>query len=269
MDLVSVRPLAGKVALITGSATGIGNLVARTLAAQGCHVSLNYVRRQQEAEVSCAYITATHGVQAIALYGDVGQRDDVASLVTQTQEKLGHIDICIHNAGPFLRQRKRFAAYSEEDMHMLVETNLLGVLRLNRLLLPAMRQQRWGRIVHFGFGHSGEAPGWPERAVYAASKVALVSFTKSLAVEEAHAGITVNMVCPGDIKGDYKEAAIAQAIGKVDEENPPVRPGTGEDVARVVAFLCHPQSDYVTGNVIDVHGGYDPIRATPARSYDH
>ncbi|WP_283653188.1 SDR family oxidoreductase [Paenibacillus sp. RC334] len=102
----------------------------------------------------------------------------------------------------------------------------------------------------------------PHRAVYAAAKVGLVSFTKSLAVEEAPYGITVNMICPGDIRGANKEKSIADVIGLQDKETPRGRPGSGEDIARVIAYLCDEHSDFITGNIMDVSGGLDPIRPT-------
>ena len=89
-----------------------------------------------------------------------------------------------------------------------------------------------------------------------------MSFTKSLAVEEAANGITVHMVCPGDIRGGNKERTINEVQGERDEESPSSRPGSGEDVARVIGFLCLPQSDYLTGNIMDVTGGFDPIKTS-------
>jgi 3-oxoacyl-[acyl-carrier protein] reductase len=122
-----------------------------------------------------------------------------------------------------------------------------------------MRERKWGRIIFFGFGRAMEAPAWPDRSVYAAAKTGLVSFTKTLAVEEAPFGITVNMICPGDIVGEKKEMRIAEVSGILDEETPRGRPGCGEDVARVIRFLVEENSDFVTGNLIHVTGGLDVI----------
>jgi len=251
--------LSGKVALVTGSARGLGKTTALRLAALGCDIAVNYVRSAEEAESLAARIRDM-GVRSVALQGDVSDPAQPARLVEAVRETLGGIDILVNNAGPFVRERRRFADYAEEEIDALVHGNFLGVMRLDRLALPDMRRRGWGRIVHFGFGRAGEARGWPHRAVYAAAKVGLVSFTKTLAVEEAAFGITVNMVCPGDIKGANKELSIGDVAGQFDAESPGGRPGTGEDVARVVAFLCDPMSDYVTGNIIDVTGGLDPIR---------
>ncbi|MBU6146494.1 MAG: SDR family oxidoreductase, partial [Paenibacillaceae bacterium] len=181
------------------------------------------------------------------------------ALVSDVCGALGTIDVLINNAGPFVRARTLFAEYDTATIDMLMRANALAPMHLDRLVLPHMRARQWGRIVHLGFAHAAEARGWTDRAAYAAAKCALVSLTKSLADEEARHGITVNMVCPGDIRDAYKHMRIADVRGRTDTRNPGVRPGTGEDIARVVAFLCDDDSDYVTGAVIDVHGGYDPM----------
>lgn len=153
-----------------------------------------------------------------------------------------------------------FLEYTQEEILSLIQGNLVGTMLLDHLVLPAMRHKKWGRIIHFGYGHAAEARAWPHRAVYAAAKTGLVSFTKTLAVEEAPFGITVNMVCPGDIRGSNKEKAIAEVAGLEDGETPRGRPGSGEDIARVIRYLCHDKSDFITGNIMDVSGGLDPIR---------
>jgi 3-oxoacyl-[acyl-carrier protein] reductase len=257
--IVVATGLEGKTAFITGSAKGLGKMTALTLAQLGCNVAINYNHSKVEAEALRERISAL-GVQAVALQGNVASAADVKAMIHLAEEMVGPIDILINNAGPFIRERKCFADYEENELDELVQGNLLGVMRLDRCVVQGMRARGWGRIIHFGFGRAFEARGWPHRAVYAAAKIGLVSFTKSLAVEEAPFGITVNMICPGDIRGDAKEMTISEVTGRNDHESPHQRPGTGEDVARVIAFLCQPASDYVTGNIIDVSGGFDPIR---------
>jgi 3-oxoacyl-[acyl-carrier protein] reductase len=248
-----------KVALITGSAKGLGKMTALSLADSGCDVIINYVHSEKEARDLCGRIQAK-GVRCLALQGDVARPAEMRKLVETAADKLGGIDILINNAGPFVRERKLFSDYSQDEIDYLMHGNLLGVIQLDHLVLPMMRRKQWGRIVHFGFGHASEARGWPHRAVYAAAKVGLVSFTKTLAVEEAAFGITVNMICPGDIRGANKEKTIAEVELKRDQESPRGRPGAGEDIARVIAFLCEERSDFITGNIMDVSGGLDPIR---------
>ncbi len=253
--------LDNKVALITGSAKGLGKMTALQLAAEGYDIALNYVHSQKEAEELCAAVKE-RGVRCIAVQADICKAEDIERLISTVEHKLGVVDILINNAGPFIRDRKLFSEYTQEDIIMLTQGNLVGTMLLDHRVLPGMRKKNWGRIIHFGFSHAGEARSWPQRAVYASAKVGLVSFTKTLAVEEAPYGITVNMICPGDIRGAHKEMTIEQVSGLIDKETPRGRPGSGEDVARVIHYLCKNQSDFITGNIMDISGGLDPIRPT-------
>lgn len=256
-----------KVALITGSAKGLGKMTALRLAADGFNIVVNYVHSREEAAKLCSELEQL-GADCMAVQGDVTRREDISNLVEQAMERFGAIDVLVNNAGPFVRERRRFGEYTMDEIDYLMKGNLLGVMQLDHLVLPYMRKKQRGRIIHFGFGRAAEARGWPDRAVYAAAKVGLVSFTKTLAMEEAGNGITVNMICPGDIRGANKELTIAQASHMIDEESPRGRPGTGEDVARVISFLCEERSDFITGNIIDVSGGLDPIKAVIGNGAD-
>ncbi|TBL71523.1 SDR family oxidoreductase [Paenibacillus thalictri] len=253
-----------KVALITGSAKGLGKMTALTLAEAGCDIVINYVSSEQEAVQLRSRIEGL-GAECLAVQADVTKPEQLEHMVSCIQRRFGRLDILVNNAGPFIRERRRFADYTPEEIEYLLRGNLIGVMQLDHMALPLMRENKWGRIIHFGFGRAAEARGWPHRAVYAAAKVGLVSFTKTLAEEEAEYGITVNMMCPGDIRGDNKEKLISEVEGITDDESPRGRPGTGEDIARVIAFLCGEQSDFITGNIIDISGGFDPIR--PIKSW--
>jgi 3-oxoacyl-[acyl-carrier protein] reductase len=254
--------LQGRTALITGSARGLGKATALRLAEQGCNVAVNYATSRDEAEALSQRLSAM-GVRSVAVRADIVNPGDLRALVAEVTDRLGAIDILVNNAGPFIRERRDFIDYSLDEIEYLVRGNLLGVMELDRLVLPGMRRSGWGRIIHFGFSHAAEARGWPTRAVYAAAKVGLVSFTKTLAEEEAPHGITVNLIGPGDIRGDYKEKSIEEAAGVPDKETPVGRPGTGEDIARVIEFLCLPESGFLTGAILDVSGGLDPIQPLP------
>lgn len=254
--------LRGRTVLVTGSAKGLGKMTALALAQQGCQVAVNYVHSEKEAAELVLRLEDL-GVRSMAVQGDVAKREDIVRMVEQTTSRLGPIDILVNNAGPFFRERRFFADYGVDEIEYLMRGNLLGVMELDHLVLPMMRERRWGRIIHFGFGKAAEARGWTHRAVYAAAKVGLVSFTKTLAEEEASHGITVNMICPGDIRGKNKERTMQEARLEVDGETPVGRPGTGEDVARVIEFLCMPASDFITGNIMDISGGLDPIQPLP------
>lgn len=247
-----------RVAVVTGSSRGLGKKTALTLAESGFCVAVNYRSSPEAAQVVVDRVRAGGG-EAIAVQADVTKRCDIERLVSTVVDTWGRIDVLVNNAGPFIRERKRLIDVSGEEVDLLLDGNLRSAIDVIREVLPYMRRQQWGRVVQFGFGRAGEAPAWPDRAVYAAAKVALVSLTKSLAVEEAPYGITVNMICPGDIVGDNKEKAIADVRHIKDEETPRGRPGTGEDVARVVRFLCEDDADFFTGNVLNVTGGLDVI----------
>ncbi|GBF73304.1 3-ketoacyl-ACP reductase [Paenibacillus sp. 598K] len=253
--------LSGKTALITGSAKGLGKSTALLLAGYGCNIVLNYVTSEQAARTLEQQIRDM-GVRCIAIQADIADPEQAERLADQAEAAFGGIDILINNAGPFIRERRVFLEYRREEITGLLHGNLLGVMLLDHRMLPGMRSRNWGRIIHFGFGHAGEARAWPHRAVYAAAKTGLVSFTKTLAVEEAAHGITVNMICPGDIRGENKEKTIDEVKGQIDDESPRGRPGTGEDIARAIAFLCDSKSDFITGNILDITGGLDPIRRT-------
>lgn len=258
-EVVNMR---GRIALVTGSAKGLGKMTALALADEGCDVVINYLSSRQEAEQLSAQI-ARKGVRSMALQADMTNREHLQRLVAEIERQWDDsISILVNNAGPFIRERRLFADYSLQEIDYMVQGNLLSAMVLDHLVLPGMRRQKWGRIIHFGFGHAAEARGWPHRAAYAAAKVGLVSFTKTLAVEEAEHGITVNMICPGDIRGANKEKSIDD-VKHLRDEWTHGRPGTGEDIARLIAFLCGERSDFLTGNIIDVSGGYDPIKTLP------
>lgn len=248
--------------LITGGARGLGRHLACTLAKEGFCVAFSYLHSKDEAEQLVQRIAADGG-EALAVRADMAEAADLAALVGRVEDRFGGVDVLINNAGPFIRERRSLANYEPEEIRYLLDANLWSAMELNRLVIPGMRRGGFGRIIHFGYAGAAESRGWPQRAVYAAAKAGLVSLTKSLAVEEAPYGITVNMISPGDIKGDNKEKRIADVAGERDPESPRLRPGAGEDVSRVISFLLQEASDYVTGSVIDVTGGMDPIRNWP------
>ncbi|SFI87287.1 3-oxoacyl-[acyl-carrier protein] reductase [Thermoflavimicrobium dichotomicum] len=247
-----------RVALITGATSGIGKLTASIMGENRWYLAIN--GRKWKSEMS-SWLQDLHEQQIVAEFfpADVTVQEEAVQLVENVYRHFGRIDALIHAVGPFIRERKLFYEHSLQDIDQMVTGNLLSALWTIHAALPYMRRQQWGRIIMFGFGRAGEAPSWPDRSVYAAAKTGLVSFTKTLAVEEAPYGITVNMVCPGDIVGEKKEWRIQDVAQLSDDETPRGRPGSGEDVARVIHFLCQDESDFLTGNIINVTGGLDVI----------
>jgi 3-oxoacyl-[acyl-carrier protein] reductase len=245
-------------ALITAGAKGLGRKVTELLLERGYSVTVNY--RSDEAAVRSLQEKYAHLKDRLQFVrGDVTKKEDLSVLVESALQRFGRIDCLINNAGPYIFERKKLADYTEEEWYEMIEGNLSAVFHLVKKTIPLMRKQRFGRIITYGFQGAADAPGWVHRSAFSAAKVGLVSLTKTIALEEAEYGITANMVCPGNIVGEMKEATIAYARTKKDEETPIGRSGTGEDIARVIAFLCEEDSDMITGAVIDVTGGVNVL----------
>lgn len=245
-------------ALITAGTKGLGKKVTETLLKKGYSVTANY-RSDRQAAAALEKSFACESGRLQTLQGDVTKKEDCLRLIDLTYETFGRIDLLIHNAGPYIFERKKLADYSDEEWHRMMDGNLNAAFYLVRRAIPIMRQQKFGRLITYGFQSVGSAPGWIYRSAYAAAKVGLASFTKTIALEEAEHGITANMVCPGNIIGDMKEGTIAKARKEGDPDTPVGRSGTGEDIARTIAFLSEDDSDMITGTIVEVTGGIDVI----------
>jgi 3-oxoacyl-[acyl-carrier protein] reductase len=248
-----------RTAFITGGASGIGRKTACHLASQGINLIINYRSNQVKAEALRAELTEQFGIKVLLVKGDITDFEQCGQMVRDALAIFNCIDILVHNAGPYVHERKRMADYSVQEWQYLINGNLNSVFYLSSLIIPVMRKSNWGRIITIGFDRVESAPGWIYRSAFAASKSGLASLTKTIALEEAKHGITANMVSPGDIVGDWKEKNIADTSGNVDETVPVGRPGTGEDIARVISFLIKEESGYITGGIIPVTGGKDVL----------
>ena len=248
-----------RAAIITGSATGLGVRTAVELALHGVSIGINYVQSKSEAEDLAAYLRSHFNVKAVTIQGNVAKSTEAGSVVKQFIREFGRVDILINNAGPFIHCRKKMADYSDMEWYQMIDGNLSSAFFMSRLVLPAMRERKWGRIINIGYDRCETAPGWVYRSAYAAAKTGLVALSRTLALEEAANGITVNVVCPGDIKVPWKDADIEQARVSANNQGAIERTGTGQDVGRVISFLCDQNSDYVTGAVISVNGNVDVL----------
>jgi len=246
-----------KVALITGGITGIGKRTAIELARLDYELILTYRKSKDQAYFLAEHIQNEYNVRVKCIHSDVSDLNSCSFLVENLMRDFQGVDVLIHNAGPYIHERKKMSEYSIEEWQYIMNGNLNSFFYLTRLLLPFMRMQKFGRIITLGFDRSETAPAWLYRSAFAAAKSGLTSLTKTLALEEAENGITVNMVCPGDIVPEWKEKDIGEAIGARDESVPVGRPGSGEDISRVISFLCSEQSSFITGSVISVTGGKD------------
>ncbi len=245
-------------AFVTAGSKGLGKKVCEQLLKEGFCVTVNY-RSDQRAVAQLQEEWAQHRERVLFLQGDITKKADIVRMVNEASQTFGTIDTLINNAGPYIFERKKLVDYSDDEWYDMVEGNLSAVFHLAKLIIPSMRKRKFGRIITYGFQGANSAPGWIHRSGFSAAKVGLVSLTKTLAYEEAEHGITVNMVCPGNIVGEMKEATIAEARKIIDHETPIGRSGTGEDIARIVSFLCQENSDMITGAVIDVTGGVEVV----------
>ncbi|WP_226675109.1 SDR family oxidoreductase [Rossellomorea aquimaris] len=248
-----------KVVLITGGSKGIGRKTVEEFSRKGYTVIMNYRKNDGFVENLVSDLAHQYTNTIIPIKGDISVPEECEQMVEEIWRKVESVDILIHNAGPYVKERKSFADYSPEEWNYIVNGNLNSVFYLSRLVIPKMREKRWGRIITFGYDRVESAPGWIYRSAFAAAKAGLASFTKTISIEEAHNGITANMVCPGDIVGEWKEREISSAKEHQDPNTPIGRPGTGEDLARVISFLCQEESDFITGSIIPVTGGKDVL----------
>ncbi|SFB25058.1 3-oxoacyl-[acyl-carrier protein] reductase [Lentibacillus halodurans] len=245
-------------ALITAGTSGLGRQVVQTFLEAGHHVTTTYHHnaekaRNVQAELA-SYSDLLHIEQA-----DITDQQAINNLVNTAVESHGGIDYLINNAGPFVFERKKLLDYSDDEWDEMIHGNLDAVFYLLKETIPHMRKQRFGRIVNYGFQGANSASGWLYRSAFAAAKSGLVSLTKTVAFEEAEYQITSNMVCPGNIVGEMKEAGIEDSRKVRDDKTPIGRPGTGEDIARVILYLCDCDSDMITGSIFEITGGIDVI----------
>ncbi|WP_226667041.1 SDR family oxidoreductase [Metabacillus litoralis] len=245
-------------ALITAGSKGLGKKVTEEFLKNGFSVTVNYHQDIQAVEE--LKHTYSHMLDRLLfVQGDVTKKEDLTKIIQLTIERFGRIDCLINNAGPYIFERKKLADYSDDEWYQMIEGNLSSVFHLFKLVVPIMRKQQYGRIITYGFQGAESSPGWLHRSAFSAAKVGLVSLTKSISIEEAENGITANMICPGNIIGEMKEATIVESRNLADANTPIGRSGTGEDIARTLAFICHENSDMITGSIIEVTGGANVI----------
>ncbi len=242
--------LTDKVAVVTGASRGIGQEIAKTLAAQGATVIVNYNGSAQKAAETIQEIE-TMGGKAEAVQCDVSDFDKAKELLDYVIKTYGHVDILVNNAG--ITRDNLMMRMSEEDFDTVISTNLKGAFNCIRHVARQMLKQKSGRIINISsvsgvLGNAGQIN-------YAASKAGIIGMTKSAARELASRGITVNAIAPGFINTEMtavlpeivKEGAVAQIPMKVFGET--------KDVAEAAAFLASDKARYITGQVLCVDGG--------------
>ena len=238
------------VALITGGSRGIGRVIALTLAGAGYDIAFCYTSNETAAKETAAEIEKT-GAKALPIKTDVSNESDVAAMVQEAKDILGSIDVLVNNAG--ITRDGLLLRMSDKDISDVLNTNLKSAFYTTKAVLRDMMKNRHGKIINITsiVGITGNAG----QSNYAASKAGLIGFTKSVADEYGSKGICVNAVAPGFIETEMTDKLPEEVKAAYLERIGLKRFGTPEDVANVVKFLASSDSDYITGQVIEVTGG--------------
>ncbi|MBV8723993.1 MAG: beta-ketoacyl-ACP reductase [Candidatus Eremiobacteraeota bacterium] len=242
----------GRVALVTGGTRGIGAAITKLLSESGAAVAAGYNRGKESAE-KFANEMSSKGAKISVHQGRVDDADDCSRVVREVMERFGRIDFLVNNAGITIDKTVR--KMSVDDWRQVLNVNLSGAFQMTKATLEHMIERGSGRVVNISsvIGETGKIP----QANYAASKAGLFGFSKSLALELAQRGITVNCVAPGFIETEMVAAIPENVLAKVVEKIPQRRLGRPEEVARVVRFLLEDESSYITGAVYSINGGLD------------
>lgn len=233
-------------ALVTGAGRGIGAAIAKGLAQDGWSVGVNYRADGDAAARTVAEITASGGT-ALAFQADVTRVDEVEAMLAALSESFGPVLVLVNNAG--VRADELALTLGDEDWARVIDTNLTAAFNLTKRALRAMIRARFGRVINLASVVGPRAN--PGQSNYAAAKAGLIGMTKTVAVEVARRGVTVNAIAPGLIATEM----TADLDGKLLSAVPARRAGTPEDVAACARFLASPGAAYVTGSTLYVDGG--------------
>ncbi|AEY91205.1 putative 3-oxoacyl-ACP reductase [Streptomyces hygroscopicus subsp. jinggangensis 5008] len=238
------------IALVSGGSRGIGRAVVRRLARDGFDVSFCY-RSNQDAAEELAKEAAEHGTRVLAVRCDVADPEDVREWYARTERELGPVDAVVTSAG--VTRDRPLVLMGQDDWDGVLRTNLDGVYHVCQAAAFSMSKRRTGVIVNLSsvaglYGNTGQAN-------YAASKAGIIGFTKSLAKELGPRGVRANVVAPGLIETDMVGGMPAAALERQLKGVPLGRLGRAGEVADLVAFLVSDQAAYITGAVVEIHGG--------------
>jgi|ERR1051326_909929 2-deoxy-D-gluconate 3-dehydrogenase len=251
MSILEAFRLDGKVALVTGASTGLGQAIAIALAQAGANVACH--GNTHAPDVTCEAIIR-EGRQAFSIMGDLSNRETPASLIEATINHFGHLDILVNNAGTI--RRAQAVVYPEKDWADVIEVNLNSVFRLSQLAGRHMIERGEGKILNIASLLSFQ--GGITVPAYAAAKGAVAQLTKALANEWAAKGINVNAIAPGYMRTENTRALQSDETRnrQILERIPAGRWGEPGDLAGAAVFLCSKASDYVNGHLLVVDGGW-------------
>jgi len=241
--------LSGGVAIVTGGSRGIGRAIVEVLASSGMQVTFTY---RENAAAASEVVASCNGATVTSEALDVRDAAACAAFTEKLLERTERIDLLVNNAGVI--RDNVLGLLEEEDVRLVLDTNVVGAFNITRTIVPHMISQRRGKIINIS-SVSGEKGGRGQTN-YAASKGAINAFTRSLAVELASRNITVNAVAPGVIETEMSRAVRERALDAVQSRILLRRIGRPEEVAYAVWFLSSKYADYITGQVLHVDGGF-------------
>lgn len=232
--------------LITGGSRGIGRAIVELFSKEGCSVAFTYKNSENEAK-SLAEATG-----ALAIRADSANEDEVLYAVKRAEESLGHIDCLINNAG--ISSFSLFTDLTLEEWNRFLSINLTGAFLYSKAVIPSMVSRKSGSIINISsmWGLVGSSC----EVHYSTTKAALIGFTKALAKELGPSGIRVNAIAPGVIATDMNNELSEEDVNALTEETPLMKIGKPEDVAKAVLFLAGEGADFITGEVMNLSGGY-------------
>jgi 3-hydroxybutyrate dehydrogenase len=256
--------LQGKVALVTGSTSGIGLGIARALAATGADIMLNGFGDAAQIEALRSELAATHGVKVAYNGADISKPAQIAAMVADAVKTLGAVDILVNNAG--IQFTASVEAFPDDRWDQVIAINLSGVFHGMKAAIPEMKAKGWGRIINIASAHGLVAS--PQKVAYVAAKHGVVGMTKVAAIELANSGVTVNAICPGWVLTPLVEKQLhdrAAREGKtleqvthdlVAEKQPMVKFTTPEQIGGLAVFLCSEAAATITGTPLSIDGGW-------------
>ncbi|HLS58943.1 MAG TPA: 3-hydroxybutyrate dehydrogenase [Paracoccaceae bacterium] len=259
--------IKGKVAVVTGSTSGIGLGVAEALAAAGAHVALNSFTDSESDHACARRIAEAHGVRAEYLQADMSRPDDCRSLIERAVEKFGGCDILVNNAG--IQHVAAIPDFPPEKWDQIIAINLSSAFHTTAAALPRMRASGWGRIINIASAHGLTAS--PFKSAYVAAKHGIVGLTKVTALETAEEAITANAICPGYVLTPLVEAQIPDTMERYGmdrervirevmlERQPSKQFATVGQIGGTAVFLCSEAAEQITGTTISVDGGWTAL----------
>ena len=258
------RELAGKAAIVTGSTSGIGLGIARAFAEAGMNVMLNGFGNADEIERARRDIESTFGVTAAYSAADMSKPDEIVRMVDDARRALGKIDVLVNNAG--IQHVEAIETFPVAKWDAIIAINLSSAFHVIRAVVPEMKARKWGRIVNIASAHGLVAS--PFKSAYVAAKHGLLGLTKTVALETAEHGITVNAICPGYVLTPLVQKQIpdtAKARGISEEEvvrdvllhaQPTRQFVTTEQIGALTVFLCTDAGASITGTALPIDGGW-------------